>query len=338
MQRRGEGADAGPTGAPWVDANGWSIQLARALSPDKPVWVDAGPPEDAVLDDRNYTLAVAEPAAFGGQWVVNIDKRWASKLADGDAAAVERWRKLMGTMKFFEAHRDWRRLDIRSNLAVISDFAGPNEFMSREFLNLAARRNLGYHVWPKATAARANFGAVQSVLFADEQPPAADVARALDGFVREGGMLIARKADPFTKWGGAVVPTPIPGYETHSIGKGQLVMPTTAWEDPWQLALDVKMLIGRKTDTIRLYNAGIMGAYYTRSNDGRSGVLHLVNYTRRPAPGQITVALADSFASARAITPETAAPKPVAMAQHGGVFREMVLPGFQVYAAVELGQ
>lgn len=336
MQRRGQGADAGPTGAPWVDANGWSIQLARALSPNKPVWVDAGPPDNAVLDDRNYTLAIAEPAAFGGQWVVNIDKGYASKLADGDAATVARWRKLMDTLKFFEAHRNWRAMDIRSNLAVVSDFAGPNEFLSREFLNLASRRNVGYHVWLKATAPRANFSAVQSVLFIDEQPPAADLARALDSFVRKGGMLIARRSEPFSKWTGAATPTPIPGYETRSIGKGQLVMPTAAWDDPWQLALDVKMLIGRKTDTVRFYNAGIMGTYYTRSNDGRAAVLHLVNYTRRAAPGEITVAVADPFKSARVVTPDAAPPKQVAMANQGGVFREMALPGFPVYAAVEL--
>ena len=336
MARRGEGADAGPTGAPWVDANGWSIQLARAMSPSKPVWVDAGPPKDAVLDDRNYALAVAEPAAFGGKWVVNIDPGYAGKLAAGDSGATERWRKLMGAVKFFDTHRAWSDFEVRSKLAVISDFAGSNEFLAREFLNLASRRNLGYMIWPKANAAKAAYSSVQSVLFVDEQPPKDDLARALESFVRNGGMLIARNTQPFSKWTGTASPGTIPGYEARRIGKGQLVTPTAGWEDPWQMAYDVRNLIGRKTDTVRLYNGGIMGTYYTRAKDGKSAVLHLVNYTRRSAAGQVSAAIADPFTTAKAVTPESESVKPLTLASQGGAFREMVLPGFQVYAAVEL--
>ena len=42
---RGGDAEAGPTGAAWVDSNGWAIRLARAQHPGKTIWVDA-PPKD----------------------------------------------------------------------------------------------------------------------------------------------------------------------------------------------------------------------------------------------------------------------------------------------------
>src|SRR5690242_3985643 len=44
MGRNGGGAEAGPTGVPWVDSNGWAVRLEHALRPAKQVWVDAPPP------------------------------------------------------------------------------------------------------------------------------------------------------------------------------------------------------------------------------------------------------------------------------------------------------
>src|ERR1035438_10267019 len=59
---------AGPTGAPWVDSNGWKIRLTTALHRETTVWVDA-PPKGPRLFPQSYVVAVADSAARGGRWV-----------------------------------------------------------------------------------------------------------------------------------------------------------------------------------------------------------------------------------------------------------------------------
>src|SRR4051794_7823491 len=50
VQRGSKGnIDAGPTGPPWIDSNGFAIQAARAVAPDKPVWVTHAAPAGRAL-------------------------------------------------------------------------------------------------------------------------------------------------------------------------------------------------------------------------------------------------------------------------------------------------
>lgn len=339
MARRGEGADSGPTGAPWVDANSWSIQLARATTPDKPVWVDATPPADRVLNDGAYVLAIAEPSMFGARWAVSLDDGFAGKLAAADAAAVKRWAAMMNAVRFFEdRRRPWNSLETCALLGVVSDFTGDNEFMSHEFLNLASRQGVTYRVHLKAGAARADLSGLRAVLYVDEQAPSPELAGAFERFVRGGGLLIARKVAPFTAWTGSAAPGPIPSYAMKSIGKGQLAMPVVEWEDPWVVAQEVRMLIGRRSDTVRLYNAGITATNYTRSKDGAAAVLHLLNYTMRPPREAIAVAPAHRYASAHALSPDHPERQPLSIGKRAEGFDEIAVPSFNIYTAIELAR
>jgi hypothetical protein len=335
MARKGEGADAGPTGAPWVDANGWSVRLMHALFPAKPVWVDVAPPAGTVLDDSAYLLSIAEPAVYGGRAVINLDDGLAKSLAANDPAATGRWRRILGASQFFEDHRAWSAMEARSNLAVLSDFSGDNEFMAKEFLNLAARRSLFYRIVVKKPDA--DLQGAAAVLYVDEQPPAGALHDRLRTLVRSGAMLIGPKSAGLPAWGGDPGESPVPGYEVRRFGRGRLVMPSTPWEDPWTLALEVRMLIGRRTDVLRLYNTGIMGAHYTRSKDGSAGVVHLLNYARRAPAQAATVAPGDNFSNARVVSLDGTA-KMVPVTQRREAFSEIALPPFNIYCAVELGR
>src|SRR5512133_2213269 len=66
-------ASAGPTGAPWIDSNGWIARLAAALAPGKTVWLDFAPPVGEVLSPDRWALAVAEAAAHGARWILPAD-------------------------------------------------------------------------------------------------------------------------------------------------------------------------------------------------------------------------------------------------------------------------
>jgi hypothetical protein len=332
MARRGEGADSGPTGAPWVDANGWSIQLARALNPDRPLWVDVGPPKEGVIDDAAYELAVAEPAAYGARWVITLDDGFAQSVLAGDAAAKRRWSRMMRAARFFEAHHQWDTFEPHAKLSVISDFTGPNEFMGREFLNLAARRNLLFRVCPKQTVLKLEEAAV----YIDEQPPSGGVATQLHAFVKSGGLLIAPKSAVISAWGGQMAPSPIPGYEIRTVGRGRVAVPMTAWDDPWVLASEVRILVGRRTDVLRLYNGGLLGVHYARSKDGGQGVVHLINYSRRPSAETASIAPSDSCRSARIVSLDGRTLKTLQIVSRGKSFSEIAIPPVSVYAAVEL--
>jgi hypothetical protein len=321
-----------------VDANGWSIQLARAKTPDKPVWVDATPPADRALNDGAYVLAVAEPAMFGARWAVSLDEAFAKLLAAGDAASVKRWNTMMNAVRFFEERRAWAAFETCSQLGVMSDFTGDNEFMSHEILNLASRQGLSYRVLPNENVAGAGLSGLRTILYVDEQAPAAGPASALERFVRQGGLLIARKITPFTGWTGPSAAAPIPGYEMKTLGKGKLAVPSAPWEDPWVVAQETRILMGRRSEMIRLFNAGITVANYTRSKDGAAAVIHLLNYTMRPPQHPIAVAPAHRYASARAVTPDALKPAALTIGRREEGFDEIPVPSFNIYSAVELGR
>ena len=168
--RRRDDAEAGPTGAPWIDSNGWAVQLARARA-SKPVWVAFDPPKDAgTLTPDRFQLAAADVAVAGGRWIVSLDDATAAALGRGDAPAVAGWRQVAAALASFEGRKAWRDWTPMGSLAVISDFAGDNEFLATEFLNLAARRNLLYRVVDKARAAQFVFSGLRAALTWTSRP------------------------------------------------------------------------------------------------------------------------------------------------------------------------
>jgi hypothetical protein len=331
-----DGADSGPTGAPWVDANVWSIRLAQALNPGKLIWVEAMPEKNTVQTDSSYQLAVAESAVLGARWVTALDESFAKKLAAGDPAMKTRWQKMTDAVGFFETHRPHIALSLRANLAVVSDFTGANEFLGREFLNMADRRNLAYWIAPKSRAAALLARAPGSIIYLDEEAPVGEAGAALKQAVRAGALLIASKQSGIGAWGDAPATGPVPSYQYRSLGKGRIATPAKPWDDPYVLAAEARILVGRRTDLVRLYNTGTMNALYARSNDGNSGMVQFLNYTRWPAGEQASIATRDEYSQARFVSLEHPAPELVKITARSERFSEIPVHSFAVYAAMEL--
>lgn len=165
---------AGPTGAPWVDSNGWRIRLTAALHPGKDVWVGAAPQRPRLFAD-SYLLGVADAAAHGGRWIISLDSQLAGGIADRKPEALETWKKLTRAAGFFAARKAWSDYLPQAVMGVISDFSGRNEFMTHEILNLAARANLQYRIILKTRVSESAFSGLRAVLYADEEPPAPDL-------------------------------------------------------------------------------------------------------------------------------------------------------------------
>ena len=167
-------AATGPTGVPWVDANGYAIQLARALAPGKAVWLSYAPPKRTLRAD-DYRLAVCDAAAYGGHWLVPAD--------------VPYWTQVVETQRFFSAHPDWQNFRPVARLGIISDFAGPIRFLADETLNLLTRRYVPFAILPKPRAAEVDFNGLHAIAYLDKEPPEGALAAKLAAFEKAGGVV-----------------------------------------------------------------------------------------------------------------------------------------------------
>lgn len=129
----GRAADAGPTGKPWVDANGWRIEVARAARLNRTIWLDHAPAEGAAVPVAQRVRALAEAEAYGAHWIASPGER-------------DDWKPLSEAARFFSAHREWRTWKPVAWVGLAADFSGPKKELAEEFLNLAARRGLGVRV------------------------------------------------------------------------------------------------------------------------------------------------------------------------------------------------
>ncbi len=328
-----EAAEAGPTGAPWVNANGWTLQMAKALVPRKTLWLASEPPNDQILTAESYQLAAAEAGSRGARWIIRLDEKLAAGLLKGDTDARKTWERIGTSVNLFQRHAAWSTFDAVAPLAVISDFAGDNEFLGGEILNLADRRNLLYRIVPKSTAVAADLHGFAALLYVDAAAPEPALAEKMAAFARDGGLVVApAKCAPK---GAGSLECPVPGFLLHASGKGKIATPDGDWEDPYQIAAATHALMSRRADPLRLYNTGTTGCQFSRARNGKTAVAHLINYTARPEANPVTLGIQRPAASARLYTfekPEGAVVQVVK--RKYGV--EFPLPPFPVWAAVEM--
>jgi len=325
------GAQAGPTGVPWVDSNGWFVQLARTLRPRQVLWLVFEPPEKVLLRPEAYALAVADCETYGGRWVIALDA-----VAESDPARARGLLAAAGrAVRFFMQHARWRTFVPHAAVGILSDFSGANRDPSYELLNLLARRPLPFRILENARGAALPLEGLKAVIYADQQPPEAPLRERLLAFARAGGLLVTGP-----QWG-AREGAPAPGdvYERFTVwrtGKGRLAIAKEELSDPYLAALDVHLLLGHEHDLLRLWNGGSLNVYYTSSPAaGRSGLLQLVNYTTRRAAHPVTVGLAQPYKKARFWDLGADSPRPLEIqAAARGI--ELPLPEFSVYAAIEL--
>lgn len=330
---RSPGSDAGPTGAPWVDSNGWKCLLAAAKAPGKTIWTLAEPPEDVTgYRPPHYALAVADSAVYGGQWVVAFDAETRKGLASG--IANEYWKTVTGALRFFAEHKHWLEQPTQARLGILSDFSGPNQFLSDEALNLMMRRHLGYRIIDRARLKPESLRDLKAVLWIDQRAPEGSAKNTLSTFTENGGLLILPASAASLTTG-----TPRGSFESrfdyYPTGRGKVALATKPWSDPWLLAADTHLLLGRKYDLIRTFNAGSCNVRYTRGTN--SGVVHVVSYTARPFGYPASIYVAHPYKSARWSTLSGINNEKLELKEKGeGV--EVYLPEFAPYAAVEFGE
>jgi hypothetical protein len=326
--------DAGPTGAPWIDSNTWVARLAEVRAPHRPVWLGFElAKDDPVPREADYTIAIADSAANGARWMVSLDDGLRKGLPTGSACAQKTWRSILAALAFFEKHRNWSAWEPCGSVGILSSFAGKDEYMGQEVLNLSARHNLLYRVLDRSMPASQKLEGLRAVLYVDSDPPSPELKAKLDAFARAGGLLIVPHALASQFAGEKPVQCPVAGYDLRSLGKGSLAVATRDWDDPYFLAADVHSLVGRRNDPVTLFNAQSLWEHYSIAPDGGAALLQLVGFTSRPKDS-VSMASGRPWRSAKLYTIGSGAPAVLEPVKVQGR-PEFHLPAFSYYAALE---
>lgn len=327
----GGSADAGPTGPPWADSNGWAVMLARAKSPGKPVWVPADPPADRVLRPQHYALAVADAESCGGRWMVSFDPELKKGLLKGDPQAKETWATVTGALRFFDGKRAaWSGYRPLARLGVISSFTGDDEFLAGEVLNLAARQHISYRI---VVRPKLDLQGLSTVLWIHEKAPEGEEKKALSAFVQAGGTLVVPVSAAQITDGLAAAGKSVTGYPLFTSGKGRIAVAAEEWGDPWVVVADINRMMTRRADLFRMWNSGAANAFLT--TDGKRVLAQVLNFTARPQAHPMSLWIARKASSATFYDLFGRAEKLTVTPRNDG--SEVNLPPFASYAAVEFG-
>ena len=279
-------------------------------------------------------MAVADSAAAGARWIVDLGQKLSTALPAGNSDAVNAWRGMLATLRFFEKHRQWAAYEPWGALGIFSTFSGDSDFMGKEVLNLAARRNLLYRILDRAGAPTQNLESLKAILYVDNEKPSAEWKARLAAFGRDGGLLIVPRSLASEFPGGKPLRCPVVGYEVRTFGKGSVASPVRDWDDPYFLAADAHNLVGRRNDPAFLFNARSLWEHYSVAPGGRTELLQLVGFTGRGNPS-VSVVPARPSTTAAMYVPESETPTILKAVRVDGR-PEYHLPTFSSYAALEL--
>ena len=325
---------SGPTANPWIDSNGWMLRLAKVSSPGKTVWLTfepPGPPRVVLLDA--YLRAIADSGAWGGKWVVALDADLQGGLAKGDAKALASWKSIAAAVAFFDARRAWSGFEPLGVVGVISDFAGPNENTTPEILNLMGRRSLAYRIVETSAAATASVEGFKSLIYVDEAAPSPLLRRKLLAFANQGGLLMVGKS--WDRPEGNPTGMDHPRMDVRRVGKGRIAVAKDNPPDPFMVARDIHMLLGRTYDVARFFNLSAFLSNCTASPDRKQELVQIVSFAIRFANDVATAWVPGKYDSARLWSLDSAKGADVQMvSENGGT--SILLPPVPVYAGVEL--
>jgi hypothetical protein len=280
-------------------------------------------------------LAVADTATYGGRWVISLDDQVRGGLAAQNSTALDTWKKATGAVTFFEQHKELRDYQPMAVLAVISDFAGADRDLGEEALNLLPRLRQPFRTIARSQAAGVSFAGLRAIFYVDQEPADAKLRAKLLAFVQGGGMLFATSKWPNPE-GTLVPPEPHLTFNVRALGKGRLAVAKDDQPDPYDTVQDIQVLMSHRQDVLRLYNGSSMNCFYEASAQERQGVVHLLNYSRRPGGGGALLYMKEPYRTARFVSPEIASAVDLKWVAQEAGGAELLMPQISVYGVAEL--
>ena len=278
-------AKSGPTGSVWIDTNTGFIRAVRAWG-DTPLWLANEPPAHTVITSQRYLQVIADAQASGARWVISLDSDLAAKLAKRDADAIRDWQRIGQLTAHFERHPEWRHMNEYGKLALVQDPA-KGGLLSGGILDMIAVKHTPVRPIPREHLTAQSLQGATMAVNVDAEALTPEQKEILRNFTRGGGMLMT--GPPGWK-------DPTPKGEKITLDPPELERLNDIWKD-------VNSMVGRRNLGVRLFNVSSMLSNVLVSADGKSEVVHLVNYSDYPVEN-VTLHYLGDYKHATLITPE----------------------------------
>ncbi len=286
-----EGAKkAGPTSSVWIDTNTGFIRSVRAWR-DAVIWIANQPPPHTVVTSTRYLQVIADAAISGARWVLAVDPDFAGRLEKRDADALSDWRRINTLVRYFESHPEWRRMQPAGKLALVQDPA-KGGLLSGGILDMIAVKHTPVRPIPRQHLSAGALAGASLAVDVDADSLTPEQKEVLRNFTRSGGTLLT--GPPGWK-------DPTPHGSSITLEKAELERLNDIWRD-------VNSMVGRRNLGVRLFNVSSMLSNLLASDDGKTAILHLVNYSDYPVEN-VTVHFLGDYKHATLMTPEGAEKK-----------------------------
>jgi hypothetical protein len=185
----------------------------------------------------------------------------------------------------------------------------------------------------KSPAATATLAGFQALTYMDESAPAPPLRAKLLAFAERGGLVFVGPA--WKQPEGRPTGMDHPRVDVRKLGKGRLAVCKANPPDPFMIARDVHMLLGRTYDVARFFNISAFLSQCTASPGGEREVVQIVSFAIRFANDLATAWVPGKYASARLWSLGSDSPVQAQTApENGGT--SVFLPPVPVYAGIEL--
>jgi len=279
---------AGPTGSVWIDTNTGFIRAVRAWG-GAALWLGNRPPAGAVITGARYLQAIADAAISGARWILDFDSDFAARLHRRDADALANWRRMSELLGYFESHPEWRDLQEYGKLAVVQDPA-KGGLLSGGILDMIAVKHTPVKPIPRQRLTAAALGGATMAVDVDPDSLTPEQKEILRSFARAGNTLLSGP----------------PGWKDAPPSTGRITLEKAELDRLNDIWRDVNSMIGRRNLGVRLFNVSSMLSNVLASADGKTVILHLVNYSDYPVEN-VTVHFLGDFTRATLLTPGGAA-------------------------------
>jgi hypothetical protein len=278
--------EARPTGGPWVETNTGFLRYARAVAPEKALWIANRAPKGLVLDGKKHVHALADAASNGARWAVDLESGLAEGIRKGDERALAYWGRIANAARFYQTNSKYCEWVDGGGLALVED-ERMGALLSGGIMDMIVAKHIPVRAVKPDQLSAAPGMRLSMILNVDPSMLNEEQTGLVRAVARGGATLV--NGPPGWKMtlpeGGAIV-----------FGEEQLRQLDGIWRE-------VNGLIGRRNFGVRVFGAPGMLSNLKRSPDGRQAAVHLVNYTDYPVQ-TITVQTTEKWASARLLTPK----------------------------------